>query len=595
MGNSYKINNRVFNNTRFDINRGNPRLPDGNGRNVSFGGAEAEVVYKVTNLSAFKKLIPTVSFLGSVVSATGYLVGSIALFYDSHKERGMKKEALGEKTDLQKTPENKVSFSSLEDKIVSSENNKAGEGGVKTITAVTKVGKIGMVCGRIGVGASALAGMSCGLVEGIPTMAVGEATNLASASIIETPIGTGLFGIGIASIFSGLALENTPKLKLNYFKLMAVEGFSEKAKLIRKNMTSTMKEIFNSVFEVAKNIYKPKFLKEAFLKGTPNSVIFKEAINKEGKASIIEKGLRHNRNYMMHAASFTLGLGGVGIILASLFNQKKAQKASLVVEEGGFVFDNLGMTRFGLDKFTTGSKSAGANFAIGGVINAVSQFMGLDNKEGRAMQWLGISLVFAGFGVDRGKFLKKTLANLKQRPELQDVVREWKLDLSKVFTDKNELKALQKEIKTAAVTNKKFIAIENAFRKNIKNEIIKNKKVSEYEFKDFDAVKNNLGQDVEKQLKRQIIKDTLINVRNEFNAKLTKKNRQEYKAFRLSKVNKAIEEPSGKEQRKTIADAVVNNIIKDDITDFNETKKVLTICTKKTFGSENPTPIPPKA
>lgn len=117
----------------------------------------------------------------------------------------------------------------------------------------------------------------------------------------------------------------------------------------------------------------------------------------------------------MHASSFVLGLGGAGVILFSFINNKKAQKKSLNVEEGGFLVDNFGMTKYGLDKFTTGAKGAGSSYAVGGVINSLSQFMGIDNKSGRAMQWLGISLVFLGFSMDRGKTLRKALANSKKR------------------------------------------------------------------------------------------------------------------------------------------------------------------------------------
>lgn len=586
MGNKHNLNisstNNILSSSKI-FNNPSAKTAISKEKNVSFGAAP---VYKVTNLNPLKKVIPTISFLGSVVSATGYFLGSLALFYDSYKERSMKKAILDKQT------ESNSDETSISKKSKNINNEK--EEGVKTIAPVTKVGRIGMIFGKIGVGSSALAGMSCGLVEGIPTMAVGEATNLASASIIETPIGTGLFGIGIASIFSGLALENTPKLKLNYYKLMAAEGFSQKAKLIGQNMKMTMKEIFSSVSAVAKNIYKPKFIKEAFLKGTPDTVVFKEAINKNGKASIIERALRHDRNYMMHAASFTLGMGGLGIILASIFNQKKVQKAGLVVEEGGFLFDNLGMTRFGLDKLTTGSKAAGSNFAIGGVINAISQFMGLDNKDGRAMQWLGIALVFAGFGIDRGKFLKKTLAGLKQRPELQDVVREWKIDLSKVFKDKNELKTLLKELKKGNVTNIKFKAFDSAFKKNIGNEIVNSEKTASYEFKDLELVKKNLAEDTEKELERLFKRESLINIRSEFKEKLTKLNRQKYKEFRKLKLNEAIENNYNKNIKKqgtAMIDEIFKNIVEDNIADFKETKNILKICTEKTFGSENPKPI----
>lgn len=477
-------------------------------------------VYRVTNSSLLKKIIPTTAFVCAMTSATGYLLGGLGLSYDIYKENNGNLKAC-----FKRKPK----------------TANAKDEGVKTITANTQIGKLGIKCAKVGVTASAISGVACGLGEGIPTMALGESTNLAAAPIINTPIGTGLFGIGIASIFSGLALDNTPELKLNHLHLMAAGDFSKKTKIIFKNTGGVVKEVLASVAGMVANIYKPKFWKDNLLHTTPKNIVFQEMINKDGKV-VVSKMLRHHKNYFMHSASFTLGLGGAGIITATLFNKKKAQKAALYGEEGGFLFDNIGMTRMGLDKLTTGGKPAGSSFALGGIINAISQFMGLDNKDGRAVQWLGIALVFLGFSIDRGKHLADDVANSKFRGELTDVVREWKIDLSKFF-EKKELKALLKEIKAQAaeknkdknlpITNEKFNEIEAAFKQavgitkdNPMGDKLKNKSVIEF------ALEKYVGE-------------------------ITKKGAFQYQ----------------------------------EISDVEESKRVLKFCTKKIFGSEDLKPL----
>lgn len=474
--------------------------------NVFFTSAPPPL-YPVKNANILKKALPTLAFASSVVGALGYLIGGIGLFYDLYHD---KKEGKASK-------------------------DKVKEEGVKTITASTEFGKFAINCGRTAVAATAIAGITCGLGEGIPLMAIGEATNLNSARIIETPTGTALFGIGIASIFAGLALDNTPELKLNEFELMAAKGFKEKSKLILKNTQNIAKEIGVSIFQIARNCYKPSFWKEDMLRITPKTVVFSESINKDGKITL-SKALRHNKNYLMHAASFTLALGGFGIILSTIFNQKKTQKTGLQVEETGFLFDNLGMTKYGIDKFTTGGKS-GLSFAMGGVMTAISQFLGLDNKEGRGLFWLGISGVFLGFSIDRGKHLREELTKLKKRPELTRVVREWKIDLSKIIADKTQLNKVLKEIKTVTVEkpvkHPTIVKIESALKSLLEGDFNA----------DNEKVQKNLKMFLEKSL------------------------------------------------GETIANGIIANVRRIDVADAQKSQDVLRICTKKIFGSENPTPV----
>lgn len=475
-------------------------------KDVSFTAAppvDSPVKYAVIEKNIIKRSLPKIAFASSLVSAIGYFLGGFGLFYDLYidKKKGIKEK----KSD-----------------------------GVKTVTANTQVGKIGMTCTKVGLTAASVANIACGLGEGIPLMALGEASNLGAAPIIETPVGTGLFGIGIASIFAGLALDNTPEKKLNEFDLLAKDTFKDKLKLIGTNVADTAKEIAGSVVHIIKNIYKPSFWKEDLLKVIPTTVVFREAIDKDGNVKLMRE-LRHRKNYLMHAASFTLAVGGLGIILSSIFKANKPQKASLKVEETGFLFDNLGVTKYGLDRFTTNYKSSGTSFVVGGVLNAISQFLGLDNKEGRALQWIGIAGVFLGYTFDRGRFLKKSMENLREREALTKVIREWKVDLSKVVTDKIELKTLLYNIKNNKdIDNKTFLSLENIFKDAIgKDKFIQGEQV-------------------------------------------------------IPKINESL--------KKSGFDIVIPNdndkLFKPEFeSNLEENKEILKTCTIKMFGSENPTPI----
>lgn len=414
--------------------------------------------YKVIQKNALKNSVPIISFISSIMGSTGYFLGGVGLLYD-----------------LKKDKQNNI-------------KNEEKKPGVKTVTAHSDLAQLGMNCAKIGIAASSVANIACGVGEGLPLMALGEVPNLFAANIIETPIGTGLFGIGIASIFAGLALDNTPNLKLNSLDLMAEKGVGNKTKLVLNNMWNAAKETGSSMFDLIKNITHPDFYKENFLELTPRTVVFSESIKKDGTV-VLEKVLRNRKNYIMHAASFILTLGGLGIILNSILNWKKPQEASLKVEEGGFLFDNFGITKYGVDRLSTGSKTAGSSFIVGGIVNAVSQFVGLDNKDGRALQWLGIAGVFLGYSIDRGKHLKGALKCAKERPELTRVVREWQVNLSDMVNNKAELKKLQAEIKAQgvalaarktgsdipAITNVKFVKMEKALNKAIDTSTVRPK------------------------------------------------------------------------------------------------------------------------
>lgn len=495
--------------------------------------------YKVINMTFLKKAIPTIAFAGSVMAAVGYMTGSLGLFYDLKVQKDR-----GEKPQVHKDAD-----------------------GAKTIEPKTKIGQTCVKLAKVGLFGSSLAGITCGIGEGLPMMTIGNTTEAFSVPIIETPVGTGLFGIAIASIFAALALDNTPEKKLNPFKLMAAKDAGEKVKIVASNIKTSLMEIVHSLAGVCKNCYKPDFWKENFIHFTPKYLVFDESINKAGK-STINAVLRHNRNYMMHIASFILGVGGISLALTKSLEIKKAQKNCLRTEEAGFLLDNIGMTRYGLDKFSIGNRAAGANFALGGVINAASQFMSLDNQDGRAMQWLGIAMVFGGYTVDRGRHMLGQFKNAKHRHELTDVVRHWKFDISSFIPDKaqakefiKQMKQVSGQVKDAKVTNPTFIKLQESIQAALDEA---NKKI----------LRNPEIQNLEKTA-----------LTKEAKAALEKKKTDIVQKEVESEIKKIFGEKTGaKTGESVLAIPFELNQVEESITD---TKKMLEICSEKVFG-KNP-------
>ena len=482
-----------------------------NSNNINFGSQLR--TYKVIKKESL--LMPVIAVASSAVCSAGYLIGSTGLYYDNYQKSNGKikniflpkkrhghskaensqenieiifpdKDIIKFVLDKSKNPLKYKNDFCMECKPANSEaaEHKGGHEGVRTIVPKSKFAKLGLKAVKIGITASSLAGFTAGITAGIPMMSIGEAINMAAAPCIETPVGTGLFGIGIASIFSGLALENTPELLLDKAKFKAEKSLKGKVKLVLNNVKDSMKEVGSSCTALIKNtfyLFTPKhknavnFFKENIFALTPKKVVIKEMINKEGNV-FVETMLKQPKNYLMHAASAVLAVGGGGLVLFSLLNRKKAQKKSLKVEEAGFFTDNIGMTKFGIDKLSMAKNVkdtvGGTGFFVGGIINAISQIMGIDNKQGRAAQWLGVSLVFLGFGIDRGKQLKNIIKNNKKgRQELTRAVRQWEVDLTKLFDvkkpeQKKLLKQTLKAIKTGAeIPESVFGGIMKSFKK----------------------------------------------------------------------------------------------------------------------------------
>ena len=243
------------------------------------------------------------------------------------------------------------------------------------------------------------------------------------------------------------------------------------------------------------------------------------------------------------------------------------------------------MTKLGIDKFTTAGRAAGASFAVGGVVNAISQFMGIDNKDGRALQWLGIAAVFLGFSIDRGKHLKTAINNAKMRPELSQVVREWEFDLSKLIkNDTKALKKLLKEIKMqgAAFGEEKLIS-KNPEKLKFEQSI---PPITNPEFLNFEkAMQEAVGMPQDgsvhvfnqdsKQVERKFIEALNRMGLTDMAGEVT----NQVKALRL----KAIKSKYKSKSKKIHPDEVS---IARNIMDHIEAKKILNICSEKIFGKK---------
>jgi hypothetical protein len=327
-----------------------------------------------------------------------------------------------------------------------SKQEASQELGIKTIAPQTAVGKIGVKAGQSGALLTALAGVSGGIAMGFPLMSIGETINLGSAPIIQTPIGTGLFGIGLGSVFATLAQEDDHTLRLDAQRLKGMT-LPQKGKHILQNIGKTLKASFQDGLMLPKQmialfgkdkLHAQRFFQDALFSLASRKVALEQHLQADGSFHYAMKNVP-TKSYLMSFASLMLMLGGASVVASELLlpKQKALHKKVLQFEEAGFLADNIGMTRFGLDKYTQSTglagKTRGVGYATGGVVNAVSQFMSLDETYGRATQWIGIAIVFLGFGFDRYGMLQKALKSRTHGTELTKLVQSLHLDLRDVM------------------------------------------------------------------------------------------------------------------------------------------------------------------
>jgi hypothetical protein len=318
--------------------------------------------------------------------------------------------------------------------------------GIKTINPQTHFGKIALKAGQSAILLTSLAGITGGVAMGFPLMSVGEGINLGAAPIIQTPVGTGLFGIGLGAVFATLAQESDHSLKLDAQRLKGMT-LPQKGRYLLQNMGKTLKASFEDGLMLPKQaialfgkdkVNAQRFFQDTLFSLASRKVALEQYLKADGSFHYAMKNVP-TKSYLVSFASLVLMLGGVSVVASELLlpKQKNLHKKALQLEEAGFLADSVGMTRFGLDKLTQGTglggKARGVGYATGGVVNVVSQFMSLDETYGRATQWLGVGLVFLGFGFDRYGMLQKALKSRTHGSELTKLLQSLHLDLRDVM------------------------------------------------------------------------------------------------------------------------------------------------------------------
>lgn len=393
----------------------------------------------------------TMSFLTALTTVAGFGIGGATLigdhFYDLKHGKNKKEKKLGtevvENKNASKAFENVGDSCQKQVYYVDKKNCKDKDEGARTITPSTKTAKMGLSIAKIGIAFSGIAGIFNGISMGLPLMAVGEALNLGASPIVETPLGTGLFSIALAAIFSGRALEHDPQLKMDMSKLSGMKSFKEKAGYVLKNMGDCTKEVWGTAKLFGQKIghlclkeTRPEavsFFKNNVFTIKPKALAIQESINSEGlmRTKITFK----NNPYLMHAASFVLAIGGLTLALSSIAKFKKGEKVGLKTSEVGGGIDNLSLSRSGWEKMakggSTSTKLAGGLLGASGLTILAGQ-PGADTKWGRGTMWIGTALLFAVFAVERRANAFKKIVS---KNELTSLVRQTYIDLTKLHPD----------------------------------------------------------------------------------------------------------------------------------------------------------------
>lgn len=418
-------------------------LQNQNSRNQNFNGFIAGK--KAGNFvlkKSEKPIFDTLSFLTATTSMLGFAVGGSGLTSDWINDLSTKKNI--KNNDISKDTK-KSPFDSIATRPI----QKKDDGGAKTIVPGTAFSKIGLKFAKVGIAFSGIAGIFNGISMGLPLMSLGETLNLCSSPIIETPLGTGLFGIALSFVFSGRALEKDPMLKMDSNTLHNKKGLVAKAGYVVDNMLGCAKSVlstgkqfavkttklFNS--DKAKRLEGLNFYRDNVFTFKPKKIVVQEFLNHEGK--VVLKTTFQNNPYLMHAASIVLAKGGTTLAISSLINKKKGQKVGLKTYETGGSLDNLSLSRTGVEKFITArtlpEKVSGALQSLCGVTICSGQ-PGVDEKWGRGIQWVGTALLFAVFAVER---FPKAFKLVKEKALPESLIRQWEVDLTKLYS-RDELK-----------------------------------------------------------------------------------------------------------------------------------------------------------
>jgi len=407
--------------------------------------------YIPKQITLAKKEIPIIdilSFITAFTGFTGFSIGGAGLLYDFLNDIRTKKgkipvpvDSLLDKNDV---------FTEFKAKIKTNTIKNQHKAGVNTVTPNTEFGKIGLQFAKAANGISAAAGVFNGLSMRLPLISVGELINIGASPVLETPFGTGLFGIALASIYAGRALDLDPSLKLDPIKFNSCPTIGKKAFCVYENIINSIKEVLKSSKLFYKNFIglftsdrknSINFFTSNLFSVKPKQLLLQEFVNKEGK-TVLKVAFKNNP-YLMHLASLILATGGGILAISSILNFPVGQKIGLRTFNVGNMFDNMSLMRWGMQKSvmsrTAAEKVSGKMCEIAGGGILASQ-PGIDATWGRGIQFVGIAALMASFAFDRTHNVIRLFKNSSTKEELISLVRQWELDLTKIFPDKKSFK-----------------------------------------------------------------------------------------------------------------------------------------------------------
>lgn len=392
------------------------------------------------------------SLAACLVSVIGFGVGGPALIYDYNYKKKHPKEGA---------------------------DNKPLEYG--HFESATKIGKIGLRMNQMALTVSGFAGATGGLALGVPLQAAGEIIgNVVAAPVINTPLGYGLLNIGLAAIFGARAFDTDPSHKAKMALFMSKKGFGAKTGYVLHNMgqcligaAASSKELFINAgrlcsFNKIKTSKGWDFFAHQLFAIRSSTLNFVQEIDAHGNAKVATK-LKSNPHVLLLASSL-LALAGVFVIgvdllkRAGIIKSDKPTKAGFVAGKTGQIFDNYGITSYGMDRFYKGNKVAGAATVISGA-TMMAGAPNADNDFGKGLTWFGLASFFLFMAAERfqgtaaarkgvkavNQYLKAVARNASKK-ELDEImkksdgvfneagvfVRQFEIDLSHFYPRKGK-------------------------------------------------------------------------------------------------------------------------------------------------------------
>lgn len=420
-------------------------------------------INKLTQTAKYKVLkkqqkLPKMTMFALGTSAVGsatYYLGGAGLLYDVFTGKDKKPKVADNSYYDQKL------FKQFVEKQDIAINNIKDEG----IVAKSKFAKVGLGSARVAATVCGAAGIANGVAMGLPLLAIGEGTSIAAAPKIETPFGLGLFGIALGAMNLSRILEDDARFVIDKVKF---SNYNTKQKLsyIGKNLKDTFKELIVSTRELTKQtgrLFDKKtkadavqFMKEAFVKESPSSFILQESMNLKKGVKIGTKVLKNP--ILMHTATVILGVGSIGLMVFDVLKSKLGQKVSTRAYNVGNAADNVALAKWGSAEVRYSGGNAlkatqGRFFQLAGATILASQ-PGIDRKSGRAINWIGVGSIMAGFTFLHINNLKKAAKELSKSPEVNQLMRQWKLNVRQMFgSDITNLAKGAKPLEKAKLSN----------------------------------------------------------------------------------------------------------------------------------------------